>query len=458
MIWRRIPMPGVVASLAVAAGFLLLDLPALHNARIEGFRESMLTPPGDMLGVSVGGAARAALNPTEAMLENFTFDPPGVDTTARGPYGKALRIEKGDTLMGVLTDAEIPPAEAHAAIVALRKAYDPRNLKPGHEIIVSFEPDANDPDNDRFVGLSWTPDIERSITVTRADSGAFKATKIEKPVALQVARAQGTIRSSLYEAAVEAKLPIPLLMEMVKNFSWDVDFQRDIQPGDGFEIMFERYVVEGGDVAREGAILHATLILSGERKAIYRFTAPDGHTDYYDDRGRGVRKALLRTPIDGARLSSGFGLRTHPILGFTKMHRGVDFAAPPGTPIYAAGEGSIEVVGHEGGYGNYVRIRHTSDYATAYAHMSKFGPGIKRGKKVKQGQVIGYVGSTGRSTGPHLHYEILLRGSQTNPLSVKMPPRSELAGKSLDQFKHHKAGLDRQLAGLPITLKVATKE
>ena len=195
-------------------------------------------------------------------------------------------------------------------------------------------------------------------------------------------------------------------------------------------------------MAMAGDIVYAAMTLSGKRMELYRFTPKSGNTDYLDPKGDSVRKTLMRTPIDGARLSSGYGMRKHPILGYTKMHRGVDFAAPRGTPIYAAGDGTVEVAGRKGAYGKYVRIRHNSTYKTAYAHMSRYGKGIKKGKRVKQGQIIGYVGSTGRSTGPHLHYEILVNGRQINPRRVKLPSGEKLKGQDLEAFAQARAEID----------------
>jgi murein DD-endopeptidase MepM/ murein hydrolase activator NlpD len=196
-------------------------------------------------------------------------------------------------------------------------------------------------------------------------------------------------------------------------------------------------------------VLFASLTLSGKKKAIYRFKGDDGHTEYFDEEGRSAQKALMRTPIDGARLSSGFGQRRHPILGYNKMHRGVDFAAPSGTPIYAAGNGTIVYAGRKGGYGNYIRIRHNGNYDTAYAHMTGFARGMRVGRRVNQGQVIGYVGTTGRSTGPHLHYEVLRQGQQVNPMRIRMPSGRTLAGAEMKRFQGLRAALDQRYALLP---------
>ena len=197
-----------------------------------------------------------------------------------------------------------------------------------------------------------------------------------------------------------------------------------------------------------GQIVFAALTLSGERKPIYLHTLKNGVTDYFDEKGQSAKKALMRTPIDGARLSSSFGKRKHPILGYTKLHTGTDFAAPRGTPIYAAGDGSIDTAGWNGGYGKYVRIRHNSEYSTAYAHMKAIKSGIGKGKRVRQGQIIGYVGTTGRSTGPHLHYEIIRRGKKVNPMWVKMPSGQKLKGNEMARFEATREALKTQWASL----------
>ena len=214
-----------------------------------------------------------------------------------------------------------------------------------------------------------------------------------------------------------------------------MDFQREIQPGDRFEFFYETFHDDRGALAKTGKLFYGRMRLSGETVELYRHELANGEWDYYNAKGKSVRKALLRTPIDGARISSGFGKRRHPILGYTKMHRGVDFAAPRGTPVYAAGKGVVEYVGRKGAYGKYVRIRHDKTYKTAYAHLSRYGKGVRKGTRVSQGQVIGYVGTTGRSTGPHLHYEVIKKGRQTNPRKVKLPSGIQLQGKDLARFQ-----------------------
>jgi murein DD-endopeptidase MepM/ murein hydrolase activator NlpD len=235
-----------------------------------------------------------------------------------------------------------------------------------------------------------------------------------------------------------------------------VDFQRSIRPGDGFEVMFEKLYTEDGEFARFGNVLYGKLVLSGTNLPLYRFTTKGGLTDFFGTIGKSARKALMRTPIDGARLSSGFGRRRHPILGYTKMHRGLDFAAPRGTPIYAAGNGTVVYRARNGAYGNYIRIRHNSEYSTAYGHMSRFSRKVRRGRRVKQGQIIGYVGTTGRSTGPHLHYEVLNRGRQLNPFRLKLPSGKSLKGAELVRFNAERQRVQEKYTSLPKSATVAS--
>lgn len=369
---------------------------------------------------------------------------------------EVLTVRRGDTLMEMLVDAGIDRTEAHASIEALRKVWDPRGLRPGDEITVTFASDRQS--DEAFQGFSLEPDPARKVFTARNDEGGFSATEVKAALTDQTLRFEGTIDSSLYLAATEAGVSPQALATVIQAFSYDVDFQRDIQPGDRFEVMVERRVAPNGARVGEPKVTFAALTLSGKRLPIYLYTDSEGNTDYYDDKGRGVRKALLRTPINGARLSSGYGKRKHPVLGYTKMHKGIDFAAPTGTPVFAAGDGVIEKAGRWGGYGNYIRIRHNSTFHTAYAHLSRYAKGIKPGKRVKQGDVIAYVGSTGRSTGPHLHYEILKKGAHVNPLKVRFPAGRELEGKELKRYLAARAEIDRVYAALPRNETVAQAE
>jgi murein DD-endopeptidase MepM/ murein hydrolase activator NlpD len=357
-----------------------------------------------------------------------------------------------------LTEAGIPGDLTHAAIAALSKRFNPRRIRPGQEVTIRFEPadGAADGTYGRFTGLSVSPWFDHRITVARLSGGGFEAAEEKVDLKRTLVRHEGEISRSLFLDGEKAGIPAPVLARMIRAFSWDVDFQRDIRPGDAFQVMHERFFDDTGEAIHDGKILFASLTLDRVRHAIYLHKPKDGGGDFFNEKGESAQKALMRTPIDGARLSSGFGRRRHPTLGYTKMHRGVDFAAPSGTPIYAAGSGLVETAGRNGAYGNYVRIRHNARYATAYAHMSRVT--TRQGRRVRQGQVIGYVGTTGRSTGPHLHYEILIGGRQTNPMSVKMPSGRKLKGAELARFQGIRAELDRTFAALEAGERVAKAE
>ncbi|MGE5767226.1 MAG: peptidoglycan DD-metalloendopeptidase family protein, partial [Bacteroidota bacterium] len=359
---------------------------------------------------------------------------------------RALTVAPGDTLMQLLVGAGAEPTQAHQAVTAMEPVYSARRLMPGQELTVAFA-DAGDETPGALLSISFRPNGERDIEIARSTPDEdFFAESIDRPVARQLSYARGVIDSNLSVAATERNVPHPVLAEAIGAFSYDVDFQREIQKGDDFEFLYEIFVDEDGEVVRTGDLLFAAMTLSGSRTELYYYERADGSADFYTQEGASVRRSLMRTPIDGARLSSGFGMRKHPILGYSRMHQGTDFAAPSGTPIYAAGNGVVEFAGRKGGYGNYVRIRHGSSYQTAYAHMKGFAKGTKKGARVKQGQVIGYVGTTGRSTGPHLHYEVHLNGKQVNPLKVTLPRGEKLKESEMADFATRRAEVERQLA------------
>jgi murein DD-endopeptidase MepM/ murein hydrolase activator NlpD len=354
--------------------------------------------------------------------------------------------------MALLVDAGADRQDAHRAITAMQKVYSPRKIKPGQSIHVSFS--ARDAAADaagsedrpplELVSLRLQASPEQDIQVARAAAeDSFVARAVERPLTRHVTGRRGRIESSLFVAGQEADIPVPIMIDLIRAYSFDVDFQREIQTGDGFELVYENYYDRAGALAKTGDIIYAALTLSGTRLELYRFTPKSGRTDYFDASGQSARKTLMRTPIDGARITSGYGRRKHPILGYTKMHRGTDFAAPRGTPVYAAGDGVIELAGRKNGYGKYIRIRHNSTYKTAYAHLNGYAKTTRRGRRVKQGQVIGYVGSTGRVTGPHLHYEVMVNGRQANPLKIRLPSGEKLKGGELEAFQAARTEIER---------------
>ena len=377
----------------------------------------------------------------------FTADSIGDAALLTRPYDKTVTVSQGDTLMALLTSAGAPREQAHAAVQAMRDVFSPRALRPGQEITLTMKPALGLAKPD-LLGLSVNETVVRDVIVARQADGAFSAEAIERPLVTRVVRAEGRIDSSLYDAAVGAGVPLSALSRLITVFSFDVDFQRDVQPGDRFAALFEVKETEDGRVVEAGDILIGEMVVGGKPLRVYRYIDKDGQIDWFDGTGKSVRKALLTTPIEGARISSGFGMRRHPILGYSKMHKGLDFAAPTGTPIFAAGDGVVEKASRFGAYGNYVRIRHNGSFSTAYAHMSRFGKGMKSGVRVRQGQIIGYVGTTGRSTGPHLHYEVIKNGEQVNPRGITLPTGRQLEGRELVAFQSEVNALETRFASL----------
>ena len=262
-------------------------------------------------------------------------------------------------------------------------------------------------------------------------------TKLKKNILYK----ENVIMQSLYKSAISKRIPANTIVEFARIYGFQVDFQRDVRKKDSFQIMYEVFVDDNKKIIETGNILYANLKLSGEENSLYYFEK-EGSTGHYDKNGKSIKKALMKTPINGARLSSSFGMRKHPIDGFNKMHRGTDFAAPMGTPIMASGNGVIKKAGWCGGGGNCIVIRHNSTYQTVYAHMSKFASGIRKGVRVKQGQTIGFVGSTGKSTGPHLHYEVIVNGEKINSQTLKLPSGKILKGNERKLFETKKIKLD----------------
>ncbi len=449
----------LTASITASAGYILnvqfMEEDSTGGAGSRGGGDTLALAP-----ISLG-------NPSAAATLSTRWPGQPNDTSLGGgrapSFQYPLRIGPGDTLAGLLTGAGVSRSEAQAAIKALATLYNPRFIRLGQRIAVRYTPhapgsaEARLPSPGHFQGLLLEPDYDVVIRVDRTEGNGFSARRIEKRLRRAPVRAEGVIQSSLYVDGLKAGIPHPVLAELIRAYSWDVDFQRDIRKGDGFEVMYERAFDLKGRLVYSGNIQFAALTLSGKRHAIYLYQTADGTRDYFDEKGQSARKALMRTPIDGARLTSGFGRRKHPILGYTKLHRGVDFAAPRGTPIYAAGNGTVQRAGRNGAYGLYVKIRHNGRYSTAYAHMRAIARGARRGKRVTQGQIIGYVGSTGRSTGPHLHYEILAGGVRTNPMRVKMPSGKKLKGDELEDFQVARNVLDERYWAIKPEPKTAAK-
>jgi len=404
----------------------------------------------------------------------------GIDT-------RTVTMDRGDTLAGALEDAGISSEDASAAVAALGKVYNVRSLRAGQDFEVTYSTapqtaDANENaqalvpatgDEDdanangpvgpatiapaaHLISIAFSPSIEHEITIARDESNAFAASDIVKKLQVHEHRAGATIEGSLYLSAMRAGVPADVVVEMIHMFSYEVDFQRDIRPGDTFEVFYSYYYTPEGQPARNGNIAYATMHLKGRSVTLYRYQPdPNQPADYFDAHGQSAKSMLMKTPVDGARISSGFGMRFHPVLGYSRMHKGIDFAVPVGTPVMAAGAGVVQIAGHMGGYGNYLRINHQNGYGTAYGHLSRLAPGIRAGSHVHQGQIVAYSGNTGLSTGPHLHYEILVNGSQVNPLGVKVAHGRVMQGRELREFQMARLHTDALMAAMPLETKVA---
>ena len=348
-------------------------------------------------------------------------------------------VNNGDSYESIINNIDISKNEKKNFIRTIKKNDDIEVLRPGQKIyfkidrkdeplIVEFIIEIN-----KKKGVHFTRDISTE---------SFNSEIIEKKFKKTIAYKESKITNSLYQTAINLKIKPNIIIDFARLYGFQVDFQRDIWKNDTFQIIYEEFLNDNGDIIDTGNIIFANLNLQNEDLKLYRYEYKKNKIDYFDENGKSMRKTLMKTPINGARLSSSFGKRKHPILGFTKMHTGTDFAAPIGTPILASGDGIVVRAQWCGGGGNCVKIKHNRVYQTVYAHMSKFGRGIKKGVKVKQGQIIGYVGSTGLSTGPHLHYEVIENGRKINSQKLKLPSGKILKGNERKNFEVNKIKID----------------
>lgn len=352
-------------------------------------------------------------------------------------FEKTFIVKKGDNFISILQSVGLSYDEAHKLTLTLKKIYNPANIRIGQKIVISGIYDNKLKKLSSLDNITVFENSIKSYSLFKNDSGIMDAKIIEEELISEVNSASGTISGSLSKSMNKQGVPNKIVQEFVKIFSYSVDFRRDVRKGDKFEIIFENNITKDGKVASYGDILYAGLQLKNEKVALYRYTDAKGNSDYYTEKGQAMKKTLHRKPLSfqNARISSPFGKRKHPIKKRWIIHWGVDYAAPKGTKIFAGGDGVIQIAKYNGGYGNYIKIRHNSEYSTAYGHMWKFAKGIKPGVRVKQGQVIGYVGSTGLSTGPHLHYEVIRNGKRVNPTTIRAATGNNLAGNNLKKFK-----------------------
>ena len=347
------------------------------------------------------------------------------------------RIKSGETFDKILNNYSISKEEINSIKKNLKDKININKLNTNQKIQITLD-QTNDRINEFIFQISNTEKINlsRKDYDTKFNQEIF-IVKLDKKIFYK----ENIILQSLYKAATDQIIPPNIIIEFARIYGFQVDFQRDIRKEDKFQIMYEAFVDKNKKIIETGEIIYANLKLSGQNNSLYFFNQK-GSEGHYDKNGKSVKKALMKTPINGARLSSPFGMRKHPIDGYNKMHKGTDFAAPKGTPIMASGDGVIKKVGWCGGGGNCIKIKHNSTYQTVYAHMSKFARGMKNGVRVKQGQTIGYVGSTGKSTGPHLHYEVIVNGKKVNSQKLKLPSGKILKGKNRQLFETNKIKID----------------
>ena len=353
-------------------------------------------------------------------------------------------ISKGDTIQKILKKYKIPNIEVGTIINQYKKYGNPNQLLVGNKIDIIIEKGAKTEKNS-IIKFSVPITKSTTIAITKNEENKIISEKIITKLYKKKTLADNIIKKNLYTSAVESNINPETIIEFARIFGFEIDFQRDIRKNDYFSIFYEKYFDENGEFIKSGSILYAHMSVNGREISLYKF-GNDKDYGYFDINGKSVEKALMKTPINGARLSSPFGMRKHPILGYNKKHLGTDFAAPEGTPIMASGSGTIIRAKWCGGGGNCIKIKHNSTYETVYAHMKNFAKGIKVGKKVKQGQIIGYVGSTGMSTGPHLHYEVIVNGKKVNSQKLKLPSGKVLKDDERKQFEVHRIKTDVLIA------------
>ena len=382
------------------------------------------------------------LDPTAlAALEARAFESAGAPQGLGLPHTVTVKLTGGESVDNAIRKLGVSEQDASAASRALSAAGE--HSLSGFDAAIAAPREGAGPI--RLIGLSTRTGPATTLTLARAIDGTLKARSLEEKVSDETTVAHGKVAGSLFESAAALGATSAVTDQVVKLFQHKLDFARDITSGDSFTLVFDRERTETGRTVETGELLFAELQAHGTPARLYRFMH-DGKFEYFDDFGKNIKGFLLRTPVDGARMNSNFGMRRHPVLGYMRMHEGVDFAAGTGTPILAAGDGTVEEVRRWGGYGNWLKIRHNRDWETGYGHISRYAPGIRPGVHVHQGQVVAFVGATGLATGPHLHYETWLDGKRVNPAGVNIPAATVLGGRDLASFKAEKARIDTLVA------------
>lgn len=372
----------------------------------------------------------------------------------------AVKVRPGNTLYAILGDAGASKDEAKQIVAAMKVVPDAVKLETGQELRFTHERTVAGDGEAAPIRVSLYSGSEHIVSVTRTASGQYAATRDETQVAAFTVGGErrystrATLYSSIFHAALTRDLPQGLVMQLLRTLAYDVDFKKKVGFGDTARFFFD-IDREPSGIEKPGDLLYAAITVGGETYQYYRFRTSDGKVDFYDPDGSNSRKFLMREPVKGARFTSGYGYRRHPILGTRRMHTGTDWAAPRGTPILAPGDGTVIFVGRKGGYGNHIRINHGNGYKTTFSHMQKFAANIRKGVKVQQGQVIGYIGSTGRSTGPHLHYEVLVDNRFTDPMKIAPGSSRQLKGRLLAEFQREKQRIEDLMRRAPVKTQVA---
>jgi len=409
---------------------------------------------------AAGNMAAPEVYEEESSVDDESFDSPTVAWPVQGEENQpevkedVLVVEKGDNFIGILQKLGMEYAEAHQAANSLKEAgFDVRSLQAGQKINITKTVDVPFGELLSVDKIVIAPNASAKYTVTRNEDEKYVTEVEELELTEEKKAAVGVINSSLAVAMKNAGVPQSIIGNFINIFAYKIDFRSDIKQGDTFKVLYDRKTAPDGRVVKNGSIIYAELNLGKKNKvALYRFKDSAGNIDYYNEKGLVLKRTLDRKPLEfrSARISSRFGWRRHPILKQRILHSGVDYAAPTGSRIYASGDGVVQRAQWAGGYGRYIVIRHNSEYSTGYAHMSGFARGVKPGVRVKQGQVIGYVGSTGRSTGPHLHFEVIKNGKKVDPLKIKAATGTNLVGKDLKRFKAEMAKIVAEIEGQKI--------
>ncbi len=411
----------------------------------EDFHENIgqSDTPQAEFSIAEHAAQDIAINENEALA---TDEFPGVEPE-KEPYWESVKVQSGDNLALIFKRKRLSPQMLYNIMALGEDTAILKHIKPGQEIRFLFE-------DGQFEALQYDVDLTDTLYIKKLGD-IYSADLLEKELESKVKTASGTINESLFLAGRRAGLSDNMIMRLINLYGWDIDFAMEVRQGDQFHVVYEERYIDGEKV-QDGPILAAEFINRGKSFTSVRYTHADGHSDYYAENGDSMRKAFLRTPVKFARISSRFSLgRKHPILNRIRAHKGVDYAASTGTPVRATGDGVIKLAARKGGYGKAIIVQHGGRYTTLYGHLSRYRRGIKRGKHVKQGQIIGYVGMTGLATGPHLHYEFRVNGVHRNPLTVKLPKAMRIPDDLMDEFKSQAKPLLAQLSSITNNATVA---